>query len=177
MMNQTASRFSFVLLLLLAMPAGYADIYMSRDAAGNLVFSDRAGNNAEKIEVKDLPTVPAFVAPAKPSPVTPISKKMLPEYQNIVIVSPQDQQTFQNGEANDLVLVVDLIPALLPDDALVLFDNGRMIRHSRNTHFSISDLDRGEHILEAGVFGADGKEKIRSPGVQIYIHRASVLKR
>jgi hypothetical protein len=162
--------------LLLVCSAEAAQVYMSRDINGNVVFSDQASGKAEKIEVKELPIVPAFVIPAPRTIEAAVSTKTQPDYRSLTIISPREGDTLQNGDANNLIVVADLVPALLPEDALVLYDNGELIRHSHTSHFAVNDLERGEHHIEVAVTGINGKEKIRSAAVTIYIHRASVLK-
>ncbi|MCY0964212.1 DUF4124 domain-containing protein [Parathalassolituus penaei] len=199
-----------VTCLLLGVSAQAAQVYMSRDADGNIVFSDRAEGKAERINVQELPTVPAYMVPDRlkqagtttattaPAPATistplsttaPViappmetapaktkSTKVPPDYQSLSIVSPRSGETYQNGDANNLMVIAEIQPSMKEDDALQLFDNGTLIRHTRTNYFAVNDLERGEHKLEVAIVSKEGKEKIRSEGVIVYIHRNSILK-
>lgn len=199
-MSVYLKRMFCVTCLLLGVSAQAGQVYMSRDADGNIVFSDRAEGKAERIDVQELPTVPAYIVPdrlkqptatpvqatpaitATPvtttlqSPEKPKSNKIPPDYQSLKIVSPRSGETYQNGDANNLMVIAEMQPSMKEDDALQLFDNGTLIRHTRTNYFAVNDLDRGEHKLEVAIVSKEGKEKIRSEGVIVYIHRTSVLK-
>lgn len=169
--------FCIFISLLVSSIVQAGQVFMSRDADGNVVFSDRAEGNAERHEVKALPTVPAYVVPQRlQTSSSDKAPKTLPDYKSISIVSPRSGETFQNGDANNLMVIVDLQPALLADDTLQLFDNGTLIRQTRAGYFAINDLERGEHKLDVAVYSHDGKEKIRSDAITVYIQRVSVLK-
>ncbi|WP_430461590.1 DUF4124 domain-containing protein [Thalassolituus sp. LLYu03] len=167
----TAALFS---LCTLCAQAG--DVYMSRDANGNVVFSDQPSTNSQKHEVRELPSVPAFVAPAK-APVVKAEKPAAFTYTSLSIVSPQNGHQVASGYAGSLSVNGVLSPGLRESDTLVLLDNTLKVASGRQTAFSLSNLERGEHSLQMAVIDAQGNTLISSNSVTIFVQRPSVIKR
>ena len=167
----------FLLLIgTVCLPLQAGEVYMSRDANGNVVFSDQPSANSQKHEVRELPSMPALVVPqaqpAKPpKPVAEVS------YTSLAIVSPHNGYQLASGYAGNLDVSGVLSPGLKESDTLILLDNGSQVASGRQTSFSLSNLSRGEHQLQMAVTDAQGKTLISSNPVTVYVQRSSVLKR
>ncbi|WP_221800037.1 DUF4124 domain-containing protein [Oceanobacter mangrovi] len=150
-------------------------VYVTRDADGNMIFSDRASADAEVHEVDGVPTVPAFVPPSpdrSDKPAEPVKEQSY--YQSLQILSPADQTNVPPGLAADLELVVDVVPALRPDDTISVLVDGAEIGSGKKTTYPINKLVRGQHVMEAMVRDGTNKIIMRSPSVTIYIQRTSI---
>ncbi|MCD8523432.1 MAG: DUF4124 domain-containing protein [Saccharospirillaceae bacterium] len=165
------------IILLSAACSGLAtEVYISRDANGNVVFSDQPGQHSEKHAVRDLPSIPAYVAP--PSALQP-AKVNEPtfSYTSLSIITPANGQDIPTGFAGNVEVSGVLSPGLREADTLYLLDNGDVIRQGRQTSFQLTNLSRGEHGLQLVVRDQAGNTIISSNLVTIYVQRASVLNR
>lgn len=168
---------SLLLMVAISLTASATDVYVSRDKDGSVVFSDKPSRGSETHKVKQLPVVPAFVAPAKTSqPAAPSADKKT-SYTSLSIVSPQDGTQLPTGAAGSLNVNGVLSPGLQPGDTIELIDNGQRIKQGQQTSFALEYLDRGEHQLQLQVVNAKGDVIISSNLVTVYIQRHSVLKR
>lgn len=162
-------------LLVMAGPAG-ADVYKYYDSNGNLVLSDSlpkdstAAAKAEKLQERQVMTLPAL-APGKapPSPTAEAKKKPEAVKYVVVIQSPAAEATFQRmGE--DIPVAYSVTPALQGNDRLeILFDG------TAATDLNLlpsADLERGSHTLQVRVLDEKGKELAAASSV-FYIQQTS----
>ena len=155
------------------LPAVAADVYMSRDANGNVIFSDTPSPNATVHEVKALPSVPALAPSATTAPQTPAkATETAFSYTSLSIVSPTNQLTLPTGSTGDLDISGILSPSLRETDTVHLLDNGKAIQQGRQTSFQLTNLDRGEHKFQIVVRDKQGKTLISSNSVTVYVQRA-----
>lgn len=167
----------FSVFLLLSLTTAFAsEVYFSRDENGNVVFSDTPSANSELHQVKEIPTMPALVVPAKQI-VNKKSDDGSFQYTSLSIVSPVDDQAIPTGHAGNVSVSGVLSPGLRPTDTIYLLDQQSVIRKGRQTTFSLSNLSRGEHTLQLVVRNEKGKDLISSNPVTIHVQRASVLRR
>ncbi len=164
------------LFCLLSLSAQATEVYMSRDADGKVTFSDKPVTNAEKHEVKELPTVPAFVVPKQEERPVKTTEQAF-SYTSLSIISPVNDSQLESGYAGDLQISGVLSPGLRETDTLLLLDRNSVIREGRQTAFLLKNLSRGEHIFQMTVRDKDGNSLISSNPVTVHVHRASVLKR
>lgn len=164
------------LLSILMLPTWATNIYMSRDANGNVVFSDKPSANAQRHEVKELPSMPAFQAPVTSQEPAKQSEPSF-SYTSLAIISPSNDFTLATGFAGSLEISGLLSPGLREGDTIFLLDNNRVIKKGRQSSFFLQNLDRGEHVLQMVVRDKKGKNLISSNPVTIHVKRASVLNR
>lgn len=165
-----------LLSILTTSPAIAADVYMSRDANGNVVFSDQPSANAERHPVKELPSIPAFVPPPQTQQPARVSEPAF-NYTSLSIITPQDGHTLAPGYAGNMEISGILSPGLRESDTLILMDNGAIVREGRQTAFQLTNLSRGEHQLQMIVKDKDGITLISSNLVKLNVQRSSILKR
>ena len=160
-----------------ALPAvAETKVFITRDADGNPVFSDRKSANSEAHVVKELPSMPAFkTAPPKPEQTEP--EPALPQYTSLSIISPVDGITLQRGQNGSLQVSGVLTPSLNKGDSIVLRSGSKELARGRQSTFNLTNLDRGEHVLRMSVENAAGEALIKSQDVTIYVQRASSLAR
>lgn len=162
----------FVLLMSVFLPLHAADVYMTVDENGNPTFSDQPSENAEKLEIKEVTTIPAFDGrppPAKtPEPAHP--------YRNITVVSPKQDETYFRSEG-DLVVTVQLTPRLRSSDTLVYYKDGTEIFAGKSSSHSIAEMDRGTHTVSVAVRDVDGNILIKSSDIIFFMKQNSILNR
>lgn len=164
-------------LLLTALIPAHAEtqVYLTRDADGNPVFSDRRSQDAEEHVVTELPLIPAFKEKAEQKSDTPIPKAV--QYTSLSIVSPSNGTNLPNGFAGEIEVSGVLSPGLAEGDKIVLKDKGQVIATNQQTSFALKNLDRGEHIFSMQVIAPNGDIKISSQPVTIFVQRSSSLSR
>lgn len=164
-------------LALIASPA-CAEIYKWTDSNGNVHFSDKPHDGAEKVT---LPPVQTYSAP--PTPVeekkesNENSKKETTEnavYHEFTIVQPTDQATIWNNSGN-MSVVVQTDPPLRPGDMIqLLMDNEPVGDPQTSTTFDLTSLDRGSHTLVAKIINANGEVVATTDPLTVYMHKATV---
>lgn len=153
-----------------------AEVYKQVNPDGSVEFTDVPKSDDEA----PLPLRPmsTFKAP----PVTPISsspassKATISQYTNISITSPANEATIRDNAGN-LTVTVSLAPSLQPGHKMVLFDNGTNLGESTSGSFTLSNVDRGTHVLSVQVQDTSGKVLLASEPVTVFLHRQSALRR
>lgn len=96
----------------------------------------------------------------------------LPAYR-VEIVSPEDEETFQN-EAQTLTVTLNVTPALRKEDKIVLVVDGEEMEPTQQTVITVPWLPRGSHTLQAKVISKKGKGA-ESDVITIYQQRTSQI--
>ena len=163
-------------LLLISVTVTATEVYMSRDAQGNVIFSDQPSAGAQKHAVRELPSVPALAPQISTQQPASVNEPTF-SYTSLSIITPTNGQTIPTGMAGNVDISGVLSPGLREADTLILLSNGSVLRQGRQTSFQLQNLDRGEHTLQMVVRDKDGKTLISSNPVTLYVQRASVLNR
>lgn len=147
------------------------------DEQGRRHFSDRPVPGAQQIE---LPGAQGF---SRPSVSTPRPAASAPQAQQSAarpysvfdVVSPSQQQTLWNIEGN-LNVQVQLEPSLLPGHSLDVFlDGQRIALNATSDQFTVPEVFRGLHTLQAVVVDTNGTEVLRSLAVTFMVQQTSLL--
>lgn len=165
------------LVLLLLTATAQAEVYKSINDDGQVVYSDRPGDNAERLRMPALPTY-------TPQPVRSISRYSKAEhaqqqetYNGFEITAPADDSTIRNN-IGSLEITTLISPALMvPLGHTIQFyiDGSAHGVASDATALSVTNIDRGSHQLSASVLDADGKVLISTVPVTVHMKRASKL--
>ncbi|MCI0401806.1 MAG: DUF4124 domain-containing protein [Gammaproteobacteria bacterium] len=170
-----------VLLLFLILALGLslsasAAVYRWVDENGNVVYSDKPQPGAEAIEMREIQTIQA-------PPVAPITAKEVPPppefpgYEQVAIVSPENDAAVRENAGN-VTVTVALEPALqttLGHRIALFVDGAQVSEPGTATQFSLINMDRGTHTLEAKVIDSDGKAIASSPPSEFHLLRHSIL--
>lgn len=163
------------ILLLMATAAARAEVYRSIDANGEVVYSDRPTQGAERVK---MPPLPSYTPPRARSieRSVPASKQQL-RYKSFVITAPVNGTTIRNNPGT-LEIETQLAPALMTAQGhrIQYYLNG--VAHGAaldNTTLTLSNVDRGEQRLSAGVVDAAGTVLISTAETTVYVKRASKL--
>ncbi|MEC9483995.1 MAG: DUF4124 domain-containing protein [Halomonas sp.] len=184
-------RLSCLLLgLVLTGPTAWAaTVYRSVDEHGNVVFSDQPTGNGERIRLAPLTVVPSLeaVTPQAERPTAqaadPVARRAMEShpgapfmpYSTFRIAAPENGQTLPTGYGGDVQVMLDVDPDLREDHRVRLLLDGEISQSAMHTKaFILTNLDRGEHVLQAELLDASGQVRHRSAPVILYVHRASV---
>ena len=152
------------------------EVYITRDANGNVTFSDKPGTNSQRHELRELPSIPAVRIPDTTPPPARVNEPSF-NYTSLSIITPQNEQTVPTGLSGNVEISGVLSPGLRETDTIYLLANGNVLRHGRQTSFQLNNLDRGEYRLQLVVRDQDNRTLISSNPVTVYVQRASALRR
>ncbi len=158
-----------VLLLILMLPLHAAEVYKSVDQRGNTVFSDQPSENAEKIEVRDVLTIPAL----EQQPARLQNAELGERYTELVITIPKNDETYFRSE-EDFVVSLQTQPRLSAGDTIVLYLNSNEFLSGKSLTYSIPELDRGTYQLRVAIKDTAGKIIKSSVTVTFHLRQASV---
>lgn len=159
----------------LVLPALAAPVYRHIDADGNVVYSDEP-KTGSRVDLKPITVVdPGSGATSAASTAPATAPEAAVEYKRFTITSPADEQTLPTGQAGNVQVQVAIEPALQNGDRVQLRVDGE-VRQSpmRTSVFALSQLERGEHQLQADLVDAQGQVRLSTPPVTLYVQRASV---
>jgi len=157
----------------LACAAAYsASVYRWVDENGVVHYSDQPHENAEKVQVQAPQTYKSAPAPrAAPTP-PPVAQ---PNSYQCAVTQPAADDTFQS--AFSVATTVQVVP--IPkngDQTFLLLDGARVPNYpAMGGSFTLSNIDRGQHTLQAVVLDGSGKMLCQSANVTFTVMQPSVL--
>lgn len=163
---------SFLMVLVLLAQVSAADVYKTVDKDGNIKYTDTPRTDkAEKIELREINTVPGAQPQALPQSV-PSSHEAAPNY-NVSIISPRSDVIIPVGQ-RDLAIAVTLNPNLQQGHLLVYFMNGELLEETTMNNIIVKDVPRGTHTLVVEVIDANGRSLGTSPPVIVNVIRPNI---
>ncbi len=165
-----------LLALLLVVPLTVAaQIYKSKDAQGNVIYSDKpppTGTAREEVELSPLNTAAPPAKISRPAP-KPDRRDDAREY-TVDIVSPADQTTIPMGPGNFSVSAKIAPGSLEAGDSLQLQIDGEAWGTPQgSTSWQLNNIFRGAHDLTVSVVDGADKAIATSPPVRVYVMRPS----
>lgn len=167
---------TFFIYLILPLEA-WGQIYRWVDEQGRTVYSDISKPGAE---IVDLPPLPAFTpppAPGKPAETRQPAEQAAHPYTALAINQPSNDETIHDNSGT-LGVTLTLSPPLQTeqDHRIKIFLDGEALPNTQTTtHFSLAEIDRGGHTLQAAVVDRSGQLLITSAPTTFYMWRASAL--
>ena len=165
----------FTLLLLLISLAVHAEVYRSVDKQGNVIFSDTATDDAEKIELQESYTYtpPVIIDLADDEPSLPLIEIAVPDY-TVIITSPSQNETIRENAGN-ITINSSITPSVNTDrgDKLIFSIDGKLKSAAQDaTSYTFTNVDRGSHIAVVSVVDKTGKVIKASKSVLFHLQRA-----
>ena len=164
-------RYWLLMLAVAALEVSAADVYRTYDENGNPVFTDQPADDAEKIELQEITTVPGLkdIPPPAATPQAPAET-----YRLLTLVSPESERTYFRGEG-PLPVTIRIEPALRGGDTLAVMLDGVVVQTGRSLDYSLPEIDRGTHQLSVAVRDRRGEVVKTSGPVTFYMRQASRL--
>ncbi|MDR5890963.1 MULTISPECIES: DUF4124 domain-containing protein [Halomonas] len=170
--------------LAMSLPAVAQTIYRTTDAQGNVVFTDDPGRGGEAVELDPLTVVPSrpvqplsSASSGRPESTTRYGEPGQPfmPYDVFAIASPEQQTTLPTGAAGNVQVQLAIRPDLRDDHRVRLLVDGQVSQSAMHTDtFLLSNLNRGEHRVQAELLDASGAVRHRTSPLTLYVQRASV---
>jgi len=167
----------WALLCALGPAVALGQVYESKDAAGNPVFSDTPTPGAKPLALPPPNVIQTPRLPAEPSAPPPAA----PAYTLLRIVWPE-QEGAVHTNTGEFQVKVSIEPRLATDrgDVVRIKLDGRVLPQARTTtDFTITAAEwqaaagsEESHRLEVAVMNRDGSVVIESPPVSFYALRA-----
>lgn len=151
-----------------------AALYKGVDSEGNVVYSDKPFETAEKYTP---PPISVMDAPKVDTGKKPVEDKKPAEfkYLSFDIVSPTKNQTIRN---EDVTVTLKLKPGLNTEEnhsIWVLVDNKPVVKNTQSLSVKLGSLDRGVYKLQAQIRDKAGKVIVRTRTTVVFIQKTSAI--
>lgn len=167
-----------LLLAMLAMPAlaNAQTVWKWVDEQGVTHYSDRPMPGATKMELSVGRTGTVSPPPSTPRPSPRRSERAGASYATLAITTPSQGESIVN--TGGLVQVnVQLEPYLRPGHNLQVYFDGQLLEGAspNATSYSLMEVPRGEHTLQAVVTDSSGARLQSSDTVTFYVQQTSSI--
>ncbi len=171
------TRAILALLGLFVAAAATADVWRWVDEEGVVHFSDMPVEGAERVDVSEsirttgarvYAPPPQFGANGAPATETPPGFR----YESLTVTSPAAEETLWNIEGR-LNVSLALTPGLQSGHRVRVYFNGEA-RLVDSTSFTINEVYRGVHNIQAEVLDETGRLLIRSQPNRFYVQQNTV---
>ena len=166
------------LILLFSATITSADVYRTVDEYGNIMFTDNPDGKAEKIEVETTSTYsPVAIPQEQIEPELEQQEEFpVPNYR-VTIVSPAQNESFWSNDGT-VNVSVDVQPELSAErgDMLIFKLDGQDVGEPQSSpNLTLSNLDRGSHIIVASIIDNTGNVLKTSKSTLFHLQRRSLL--
>ena len=165
---------SFLMAALVSVNVANAVLYKGLDSEGNVIYSDRPFDDAEKFTPPPISVMDVRKVDSEKEAATE-EKPAEFKYTRFDIVSPVNGQTIWNE--TELTVSMQLTPVLNGAEghnAWLLMDGKPVIKNSQSMSLQIEGIDRGAHQLQGQIRDKEGRVIVRTRTIVVYIQRASV---
>ena len=149
-----------------------AEVYRTVDEDGNVIFTDQKAESEDStpLKIRPVQTIPAPKIKRKTSVTSPGYTSTHNFYKSLEIISPTEQETFQNPES--ITVSVETKPSNNAGHRYRLLVNNQEQQNSNIPRFVLNHPDRGTLVLKAEIINAQGAVLISSEPRTIFVHRA-----
>lgn len=157
----------------MVLPCGARDVYRSISEDGVVIYSDIYKPGAELVSVTEgRNSVKTQRFSNEKAPPTETEKSG--EYQDFSIAQPENDATIRSNEGT-VTVGLSLSPSLAAGHVIhVYLDGSRLEADMTTTQFSLNELNRGTHTLEAKIVDAEGKVQIATESISFHLRKASI---
>lgn len=154
--------------------SSHAQLYKGFDDKGNVFYSDKPFDNAERFSPPPLSIIDA--PKVRPEPTVKEEEELVEfKYTEFDIIAPKNNEIIWNEPA--VTVSLNLKPALNAAQGhnIWLMMNGKpLIENSQSMVLSIGRLDRGSHQLQAYVKNKQGETIVRSRTIVVHIKHTGI---
>lgn len=163
-------------LVLPALLAGAAHgaVYKWKDSDGGVHYSDQPQPGAVEVEKVPIQTYKPAPIPVRASP-NGRRQDADTTYDSLAFVSPSNDTTIRDNQGN-IAIQLSIEPPLRSGHSIALTIDGQRQEQSVNaTTFTLSNVARGTHTLQASVIDDQGNELMNSDTLTLHMVRQSEL--
>lgn len=174
LLNMRTIKLLLILAFTLSVSVSAETVYKTRDAEGNVIFSDVPSEGAEKIVIEKAQTlntpIPKRIGDRRTTKLSPEGIK----YTQFVIINPENDSTIHSNEG--IVNVsAELAPELDDKHAIFFLIDGNEVSEGKSLQLSMSNLDRGTHNVTAVIRDEKNKVIKRTNSITFHLRKASKL--
>jgi len=166
----------FLGFALFAAAAAAEEAYTWVDDEGIVHYSDIPEEGAERVILPEANTTSVRryrQSPAEPSAASPSAAAAPVRYESFTVAAPAAEETQWNIEGV-LSVSLALTPALMPGHQVRVYFDNREPQLGVGMRFTIQEVYRGEHTIQAEVIDDTGKLMIRSEHNRFYVQQNRV---
>ncbi len=160
--------------------ASVAGIYKYTDENGNIIYSDKPIDGAEKIKIRRESRSPEAAPRQKYEPAVGEARDGTSDnvdviYSKLEILTPKNDSTVP-GKAGNVDVVLLASPRLHARHRIVIALDGKEISNGRHANLNLSNLARGTHTLTAQIVDGEGATQIQASAVSFHVQRPVINK-
>jgi len=166
--------FIFFFCLIIALPGLAREVYKWTAEDGVPIYSDTYRPGAQKLSVSTGKAQRSLQAQTTEPTTETEGTANTGDYQTFEIAQPNDDETIRSDEG--VVNVgLSLSPMLSPGHVIqVYLDGSKLSADLSTTQFSLNELNRGTHSLQAKVVDAESNPLISTAVVNFHLRQAAV---
>lgn len=164
---------SLLILTLIGSCSANAALYKGLDSEGNVVYSDKPFDDAEKFTPPPISVMDARKVDSEKEAATE-EKPAEFKYTSFDIISPANNQTIRNDP--DVTVSLKLKPGLNTEEnhnIWMLVDGKPVVKNTQSLTVQLGRLDRGAHQLQAQIRNNEGAIIVRTRPTVVFIHKTS----
>lgn len=161
-----------LLILILSWPLFAKDVYKWTNEDGVVIYSDNYRPDAERVRVPSNKS--AWEGTALPENADTETAASGGGYEKFAIAQPENDETVRSDEGR-VTVGLSISPALAAGHAIqVWVDGSKLEGELKGTQFTLNQLNRGTHTLEARIVDADGQSILSTPRINFHLRKAAV---
>lgn len=174
-MHRPSYLFLFLIAALALQVQAEQQVYKSVDSEGVVEFSDKPGTNSEPVDVPPPTTFTPVVPATKTKTTTKKSQKPTIRYQEVSIVSPQNDEAVRANDGNIIIHIASQ-PALLgaAGDRYTIMIDGQRAALQTETELPQNNMNRGTHELLVYIVDRNGVRVSPEARSVFHVLRATV---
>ena len=165
----------YIMIGLFAGGALATEVYRWTDEQGQVHFSDRPMEGADRVEIRDAQTFRAPAVQPRASALERVEPEATFRYRSLEIVKPTQEEVLWNIEGQ-LDVSMRLEPRLQTGHSLELFLDGQQVESLSpgSLQARLTDVFRGVHVLTASVRNQNGELLIESQPRTFAVQQTSI---
>lgn len=154
-----------------------SDIFKQILPDGSVIYSDQPHPDATRIEPGQPQVIESFRPPPRPAQ----ARAQAPDeaesrYEHLAISSPSEDEVIWEHQ-NTIDVTVALRPALKSEQGhtlVILMDGDVVTEATSGTRFTLTEVWRGTHVLEAFIQDGSGRTLIEATPVTFHLRQHSI---
>jgi hypothetical protein len=155
--------------------ASRTEVWVWTDADGVKHYSDYPAPGARKLTLATDSAQGGASAPAiVPSPPAKGGMPPSTKYKSLEIIVPRNETSFFEADT-EITVRVQSEPEIAGTDKLMTFLDNKLVNPPDAYEHTLTNVERGAHMLVAVISDAGGNEKLRSEPVVFYVKQPTIV--
>jgi hypothetical protein len=155
--------------------ASRTEVWVWTDADGVKHYSDYPAPGARKLTLAtDSAQGGATAPPIVSSPPANAGMPPSTKYKSLEILMPRNETSFFEADT-EITVRVQSEPEITGTDKLMTFLDNKIVNPPDSYEHTLTNVERGAHMLVAVISDAGGNEKLRSEPVVFYVKQPTIV--